>query len=124
MSYLHGKEKIQYILLFYHLYNLISYRLSFLDIFDELAMITLGTHAITKKGYLRQRLIGLNKSQSLRYIIPRSLGQVAGNLLRSILQPTNQVTPRIFNWINQIDYSLSSLLEFLQLLLVALGPIF
>ena len=84
MSYLHDNQKTQYILLFYHLYNLISYRLGFLNIFDELAMITFGTHAITKKGYLRRRPIGLNKSQILRYIIFRSLGQVAGNLLRSI----------------------------------------
>ena len=62
MSYLHGNKKIQYILLFYHLYNLISHWFSFLNIFDELAMVTSGTHAIPKMGDLRRRPIRLNKS--------------------------------------------------------------
>jgi len=39
-SYLHDKEKTQYILLFYQLYNTVSYRLSLLYILDELVMIT------------------------------------------------------------------------------------
>ena len=39
-SKLHGKEEIQYILLFYQLYNLVSYRLSLLYILDESVMIT------------------------------------------------------------------------------------
>ena len=39
-SYLHDKEKTQYILLFYQLYNLVSYRLSLLYILDESVMIT------------------------------------------------------------------------------------
>ena len=62
MSYLHGKEKTQYTLLFYHLYNLVGHRLSLFNILDELAMVTLGTHAISKKGYLRRMPIGLNMS--------------------------------------------------------------
>ena len=40
MSYLHGKEKITYILLFYQLYNLVGHKFSFLYILDELVMVT------------------------------------------------------------------------------------
>jgi hypothetical protein len=57
MSYLHGKEKIQYILLLYHLYNLAGHRLSLFDILDEFVMVTFVTHSITAKGYLRRRPI-------------------------------------------------------------------
>jgi hypothetical protein len=40
MPYLHGKEKIQYILLFYQLYNLVGHRFSLLYILDELVKVT------------------------------------------------------------------------------------
>ena len=38
-SYLHDKEKTQYILLFYQLYNLVSHRFSLIYIVDELVMV-------------------------------------------------------------------------------------
>jgi len=82
--------------LFYHLYNLVSHRLSLLNIVDKLVMVTSGTHAIAKKGYSRRRPIRLNKSQSLRYTIPRTLGQVVDDLLRKLLQPHNQGTAGVF----------------------------
>ena len=89
MSYLHDNQKTQYILLFYHLYNLISYRLGFLNIFDELAMITFGTHAITKKGDLCRTPIRLNMSKSLCDIASITLGQVVDDLLRNLPQLLN-----------------------------------
>ena len=82
-SYLHDKEKTQYILLFYQLYNLVSYKLSLLYILDESVMITSWTHAIAKNGYLRGRLVWLNKPKSLRHTVFRSLSQVLGKLLRN-----------------------------------------
>ena len=53
MSYLHGKEKTQYTLLFYHLYNLVGHRLCLLNILDKLVMVTIRTHTIAKNCYLR-----------------------------------------------------------------------
>jgi len=82
VSYLHGKEKIQYILLFYHLYNLVGHRFSLLYILVELIMVTFWTHTIAKNGYLCRRPIWLNKPEILRYTIPRSFGQLLGKLLR------------------------------------------
>ena len=67
ISYLHGKEKIQYILLFYQLYNLVGHRFSLLYILDKLVMVTFWTHTITKNGYLRWRPVWLYKTNSLRY---------------------------------------------------------
>jgi len=54
-SYLHGKEKIQYILLIYQLYNLVGHRLRLLYKLDKLVMVTSRTHAIAKDTYLGPR---------------------------------------------------------------------
>ena len=40
IPYLQDKEKIQYILLFYQLYNLVGHRFSLLYILDKLVMVT------------------------------------------------------------------------------------
>ena len=57
---LHDKGNTPYILLFYHLYNLVSHMLSLLNVLDKLVMVTLWTHTIAKNGYLRLRPIWLN----------------------------------------------------------------
>ena len=123
MSYSHDKKKTQYILLFYQLYNLVSHRFSLIYIVDELVMVAFWTHTIAKNGYLHRRPIWLNKPESLRYTIPRSFGQVLGKLLRSPLQPISQTATRLFGCTNRVYYSLSRHLEFLQVSMMALGPI-
>ena len=56
-TYLHGKEKIQYILLNYQLYNLVSHRLRLLYKLDKLVIVTSRTHAIAKDTYLGPGLV-------------------------------------------------------------------
>ena len=56
-SYLHGKEKIQYILLIYQLHNLVGHRLRLLYKLDKLVMVTSRTHAIAKDTYPSPRLV-------------------------------------------------------------------
>ena len=53
--YLHGKEKIQYILLIYQLHNLVGHRLRLLYKLDKLVMVTSQTHDIAKDTYLGPR---------------------------------------------------------------------
>jgi len=54
-SYLHGRKKIQYILLVYQLYNLVDHRFCLLYKLDKLVMVTSQTHAIAKDTYLGPR---------------------------------------------------------------------
>jgi hypothetical protein len=49
------KRKMQYILLIYQLYNLVSQRLRLLYKLDKLVMVTSRTHAIAKDTYLGTR---------------------------------------------------------------------
>ena len=95
MSYPHGKEKIQYILLVYQLYNLVGHRFRLLNKLDKLVMLTSRTHAITKDTYLGPRPVRFNKTKSLRYAIPRSFSQVIGKLLWKLLQPVSQTAIRL-----------------------------
>src|SRR6185503_8186875 len=52
-----AKEKIQYILLIYQLYNLVGHRFRLLYKLDKLVMVTSRTHAIAKDTYLSPRLV-------------------------------------------------------------------
>jgi len=79
------KEKIQYILLIYQLYNLVGHRFRLLYKLDRLVMITSRTHAIAKDTYLGLRPVRFDKTKGLRYTIPRSFGQILGKLLRNSL---------------------------------------
>ena len=54
-SYLHGKKKKQYILLVYHLYNLVGHRFRLLYKLDKLVMVTSRKHAMAKDTYLSPR---------------------------------------------------------------------
>ena len=78
-SYPHSKEKIQYILLIYQLYNLVGHRLRLLYKLDKLVMVTSRTHAIAKDTYLSPRPVWLDKTKSLRYTIPWSISKYLEN---------------------------------------------
>jgi len=56
-TYLHGKEKIQYTLLIYQLYNLVGHRFCLLYKLDKLVMVTSRTHAIAKDTHLSPRTV-------------------------------------------------------------------
>ena len=90
-----AKEKIQYILLIYQLYNLVGHRFRLLYKLDKLVMITILTHAIAKDTYLGPRPVRFDKTKGLRYTIPRSFSQVIGKLLWKLLQPVSQTVIRL-----------------------------
>ena len=118
-----AKEKIQYILLIYQLYNLVGHRFRLLYKLDKLVMMTSRTLAIAKDTYLGPRPVRLDKTKGLRHTIPRSFSQVLGKLLRNLLQPISQTAIRLIGGSYGLDHSLSRHPKFLQLLLVLLSTV-
>ena len=122
-SYPQDKEKIQYILLVYQLYNLVGHRFRLLYKLDKLVMVTSRTHAIAKDTYLGPRPVQFDKTESLRYTIPRSFSQVLSKLLRKLLQSISRTSIRLSSGTYGLNNSLSSHPKFFQLLLVFLSTV-